>query len=164
MLVLLDSHPLSMVTYSVVEPEIGECNEWLDRLLSEGVRFLVPEIIDYELRRERIRLEDWDSIEFLNKLASDIGYLRLNTDTYLIAAAMWADVRKRGLATAHDKRLDIDCLLAAQARQISEIEDDVRIATIDVAHLSLYDTDKVKAMRWRDIHQRKTAASQTSSP
>jgi predicted nucleic acid-binding protein len=151
MLVLLDSNPLSMVTYAVVLPEIGECNEWLEGLLTKGVAVLVPEIIDYELRRELIRTNNRDSIELLNALAADIGYLRLNSDTYLIAAAMWAEVRGRGLETAPPQSIDIDCILAAQARQVSTIEDDVRIATVDVDDLSRYDTDRVTAMLWRNI-------------
>jgi predicted nucleic acid-binding protein len=133
------------------QDETDECNEWLEGLLGKGVAVVVPEIIDYELRRELIRLDRPKSIALLDNLAANIGYLRLDSETYLIAAAMWAEVRNRGLGTAGPQRLDIDCLLAAQARQVSATEDEVRIATIDVDDLSRYDTDKVKALLWKEI-------------
>jgi predicted nucleic acid-binding protein len=154
MLVLLDSTPLRMVTYAVVRSEIGECNEWLEQLLINDVPVLVPEIIDYELRRELIRTDNFDAIEFLNKLAADLGYLKLNSETYQIAASLWASVRKKGQPTAADERLDIDCLLAAQAHQVSTIppfhDSQIRIATWD-SDLSRFDRGRVRALQWRDI-------------
>jgi predicted nucleic acid-binding protein len=151
MLVLLDSKPLGMVTNPKASQASDECNAWLDGLLDRRVRVLVPEIIDYELRRELIRLDKPKSIAMLDNLAADIGYLRLDSETFLLAASMWAEVRNRGMGTAAPQRLDIDCILAAQARQISTIHDEVRLATIDVDDLSRYDTDNVKALHWEDI-------------
>jgi len=151
MLVLLDSKPLGMVTNPTASPETDECNEWLEGLLSKGIAVVVPEIIDYELRRELIRLDRPKSIARLDSLAAYIGYLRLNSETYLIAAALWAKVRNEGKGTAGPQRLDIDCILAAQARQVSGGREQTRIATIDVDDLSRYDTDTVKAMHWGDI-------------
>ena len=151
MLVLLDSKPLGMITNPTASPETDECNEWLEGLLSKGIAVVVPEIIDYELRRELIRLDRPKSIARLDSLAAYIGYLRLNSETYLIAAALWAKVRNEGKGTAGPQRLDIDCILAAQARQVSGGREQTRIATIDVDDLSRYDTDTVKAMHWGDI-------------
>ena len=151
MLVLLDSKPLGMITNPTASPETDECNEWLEGLLSKGIAVVVPEIIDYELRRELIRLDRPKSIARLDSLAACIGYLRLNSETYLIAAALWAKVRNEGKGTAGPQRLDIDCILAAQARQASGGREQTRIATIDVDDLSRYDTDTVKAMHWGDI-------------
>ena len=151
MLVLLDSKPLGMATNPAASPETDECNGWLEGLLSKGVAVVVPERIDYELRRELIRLNRHKSIARLDNLAANIGYLRLNSETYLIAAALWAKVRNEGKGTAGPQRLDIDCILAAQAHQASGGREETRIATIDVDDLSRYDTATVKAMYWRDI-------------
>jgi predicted nucleic acid-binding protein len=100
MLVLLDSKPLGMATNPKASTENDECNDWLENLLSRGVRVFVPEIIDYELRRKLIQIGSPKSIAKLDSLAAEIGFLRLNTETYLIAAAMWAEARKRGMGTA----------------------------------------------------------------
>src|SRR5712692_10055023 len=122
MLVLLDSKPLGMVTNPNATAETDECNEWLEGLLNKGVAVVVPEITDYEIRRELIRANKQKGIAKLDNLAANIGYLRLNSETYLIASAMWAEVRNRGMGTAGPQRLDIDCLLAAQARWFSDTQ------------------------------------------
>ena len=54
-----------------------------------------------------------------------------------------------GLPTAHDKALDVDVILAAQARNLQTIHsnESVVVITSDVSHLSRY----VEAKRWMDI-------------
>jgi predicted nucleic acid-binding protein len=111
----------------------------------------VPEIVDYEIRRTYIYRNNQKSQRLLDSLATDIGYLRLNTETFMIAASLWGKARQAGVGTAPEKRLDIDCILAAQAHQASLKPQRVLIATIDIDDLSRYDTQNVKAMRWRDI-------------
>lgn len=152
MLVLLDSKPLGMVTHPGTSDETDECNEWLEGLLERKVKVRVPEIIDYELRRTYVHRDKQNSIALLDNLASNIGYLRLNTETFLLASALWGKARKDGEGTAPPERLDIDCILAAQSHQASASGEDVRIATVDVSDLSRYDTDLVKAVFWRDIN------------
>jgi predicted nucleic acid-binding protein len=151
MLVLLDSKPLGMATNPAASPETDKCNEWLEELLQRNVRVRVPEIIDYELRRELIRLGKTGSISLLDNLAANIGYLKINTETFLIAAALWAKLRNEGKGTAGPSRLDIDCILAAQAIKISAEHEEIIIATIDVDDLSRYNTATVKAMLWSDV-------------
>jgi len=152
MLVLLDSEPLGMVTHPDASEEASRCSQWLEGLLSRGVGVAVPEITDYEIRRTYVHRKNQKSMVLLDSLATDIGYLRVHTETFLIAAALWGKARQEGASTAAEKRLDIDCILAAQAHQASLKPQEVIIATIDIGDLSRYDTDKVKAMRWRDIH------------
>jgi len=152
MLVLLDSKPLGMVTHPTISDEADECSQWLERLLAQDVAVAIPEIIDYEIRRTYIHRDNQRSIALLDSLITDIGYLRLNTETLMIAAALWGKARRDGVSTASEKRLDIDCILAAQAHQASIEGQEVRIATIDVDDLSRYDTDLVKAVLWRDIN------------
>ena len=55
MIVLLDSGPLGLVTNPRATPENQRCKQWLVALLASGVRVLVPEIADYEIRRELLR-------------------------------------------------------------------------------------------------------------
>jgi predicted nucleic acid-binding protein len=151
MLVLLDSEPLGMVTHPEASEEASECSQWLEGLLSQDISVAVPEIVDYEIRRTYIHRDNQTSLRLLDSLVTDIGYLRLNTETFMIAANLWGKARQAGVSTAPEKRLDIDCILAAQAHQASLKPQRVLIATIDIGDLSRYDTEQVKAMRWRYI-------------
>lgn len=151
MLVLLDSEPLGMVTHPEASEEASECSQWLEDLLRHDVSVAIPEIIDYEIRRTYIHRNNHKSMTLLDSLVTDMGYLRLNTETFLIAANLWGKARQAGVGTTSDKRLDIDCILAAQAHQASIKHQRVLIATTDIDDLTRYDTELVKAMRWRDI-------------
>ncbi len=53
--VLLDSGPLGLVSHPNAQRVNAEATQWLDVLLSAGVSVLVPEIADYEVRRELLR-------------------------------------------------------------------------------------------------------------
>jgi len=55
MMVVLDAGPLGMVTNPRARPTNQEARQWLGVLLAGGVRVFVPEIADYEVRRERLR-------------------------------------------------------------------------------------------------------------
>ena len=142
--VLLDTGPLGMVTHPRPNPEIVE---WLRDLLSDGVTVIVPEIADYELRRELIRAKRAKGIARLDALERRIGYLPLSTIAMRKAAEFWADARNRGIPTAGDAALDGDMILAAQAATYSGSPGPPVIATTNVAHLSLFaDADK-----WQNI-------------
>ena len=54
--VVLDTGVLGLVTHPSKKSEARDCKEWLKTLLQEGVSVYVPEI-DYELRRELLRLD-----------------------------------------------------------------------------------------------------------
>jgi predicted nucleic acid-binding protein len=46
-----------------------------------------------------------------------VGYVPLTTDTMRLAAEFWANSRSEGRLRGPEERLDIDVILAAQARQ-----------------------------------------------
>ncbi|MFI5456901.1 MAG: PIN domain-containing protein [Isosphaerales bacterium] len=147
-LVLLDAGPLGLATNPRESVESRRCKEWLKTLLSAGVRVMVPEIADYEVRRELLRANRREGIIRLDALAEQIGYLPLNTDVLRLAAELWAESRRGGFPTADDKALDADVILAAQAR-LADIdpEFDVVIATNNPGHLSRF----VSAVPWSAI-------------
>lgn len=93
----------------------------------------IPEISDYELRRELIRAGLSRGIERLNGFKRRLHYLPITTATMKRAAEMWADARSRGLPTADPKELDGDVILAAQAERAKAI-----VATDNVSHLSRF--------------------------
>jgi predicted nucleic acid-binding protein len=143
-IVLLDTGPLGMIVHPRKNPAVVS---WLGGLLQSGVRVIVPEIADYELRRELLRLGSDKSIERLNALKNTLDYLPLTTSTMLKAAELWAEARRQGQPTADNKALDGDMILCAQAAIIGVAGDEVLIATTNVGHLSRFS----QAMLWSDI-------------
>src|SRR5262249_49130820 len=145
--VVLDSGPLGRVANPLATPENDLCSLWLEELLINGALVVIPEIADYEVRRELLRANKPESIKVLDALQSTNYYLPITTATMLKAAEFWAQARNRGKPTADDKALDGDVILAAQATLLTNLGDELVIATTNVSHLSLF----VDAREWQDI-------------
>jgi predicted nucleic acid-binding protein len=111
-------------------------------LIVSGAQVFVPEIADYEVRRELLRVGKTQGIARLDLIKNTIGYLPITTSIMLRAAKLWAEARRSGMPTADPKELDCDVILAAQALGIKGM-----VATENVGHLSRF----VAARRWRDI-------------
>ena len=142
MIVLLDGGPLGLVSNPKATEAGRECREWMRGLIANGVWVCLPEIIDYELRRELLRANKTQGLARLDLLRSSIPFLPITSQIMLKAAELWADVRRRGLPTADPKALDCDVILAAQALAVNGI-----VATENVDHL----TRLVSAKHWSDI-------------
>jgi predicted nucleic acid-binding protein len=110
--------------------------------LGSGVAVIVPEIADYEVRRNLLLEGLTKSVARLDQLKEVLIYQPLTTDVMLRAAEIWAKARRTGMPTADDKELDGDVILAAQAEQAGAM-----VATENVGHLSRF----VDAQAWRDI-------------
>ncbi|MEG4286130.1 hypothetical protein QUB68_23650 [Microcoleus sp. A006_D1] len=108
---------------------------------------MLPELADYEVRRELIRAGKVAGIRQLDLLKTLIQYLPISTDAMLLAAQLWADARLRGRPTADPNSLDGDVILAAQAILLANQGNEVVIATTNVGHLSQF----VDAREWRLI-------------
>ena len=121
MKVLLDAGPLGMISNPKASVKNKECYEWLKSLLEKGIEVIVPEIADYEIRRELLRANKTQGIMRLNWLKETIGYMPITTEIMLKAAELWAEARKQGIPTADAKALDGDVILAAQAIEIKGI-------------------------------------------
>jgi predicted nucleic acid-binding protein len=96
--VLLDAGPLGMISHPRPNKQIAE---WLKRLLSCGGRVLVPEIADYEVRRELLRAGKNRGVQRLDALIHSVGYVPITTAAMLKAAEFWAAARNAGHATAN---------------------------------------------------------------
>ena len=147
-IVLLDAGPLGLVTNPKASPVADQCNRWLEALLVQGTRVLIPEIADYEVRRELLRAGKARGVAQLDQFKLALGYLPLTTETMLQAAAFWAQARRQGQPTADDKALDADVILAAQAATLGHVGEPVVIATTNVGHLARF----TLARYWHDIH------------
>ncbi len=144
-IVLLDSGPLGIVTNpKAASPLSQEGKVWLQSLPLKGDIVMLPEIADYEVRRELIRVGKTAGIERLDQLKSQIPYRPLTTEVMLLAAQLWAKARNRGKPTADRNALDGDVILAAQAIWEVNAGNEVVIATTNVGHLSQF----VDAREW----------------
>jgi predicted nucleic acid-binding protein len=145
--ILLDTSVLGKVTHPKANTDVAR---WLKSQLSRGRRVCIPEIADYELRRELIRSQKRESVNRLDSFIGTLEYLPISTPVMRTAAVFWARARNEGLPTADDKALDGDVILAAQAVHYAdlapEVEDTI-VATSNVGHLARF----VPARNWDEI-------------
>jgi predicted nucleic acid-binding protein len=147
-IILLDSGPLGLVTNPRATATSQECSFWLVRIVNGNHLVVIPEIVDYELRREFLRGRMTRALTILEALALRLAFVPITTPVMRQAAEFWAIARQRGMATADDKALDGDMILAAQAIQIEQTWDqEAVIATTNVRHLARFAT----AREWREI-------------
>lgn len=143
--VILDSGPVGLLTQRRGVLQAEECRAWLRRLTLQGIRVVLPEIIDYEIRRELIRLRKTAAITRLDTLTADLEYLPITTSAMRRAAELWAQARQQGQPTAGARDLDADMILCAQALLLNK--PDSIIATTNVRHLTRF----TSAALWQDI-------------
>lgn len=142
--VVLDSGPVGMVSNPKRSAKNEACNQWLQALLASGARVILPEIADYEVRRELLRAGRAKGVTKLDQLAILIEYLPLTTADMRMAAELWARARQKGRPTAADRNIDADVILAAQALSLGS---GVIVATSNLDHLTRF----VTAELWTNI-------------
>lgn len=144
-IILLDAGPLSMAAHPRKNSEIRAWIQGHIRLQTGIVA--VPEIADYEVRRELLRAKRKSGLERLDTLKTTLLYVPLTTEIMLQAAVFWAQMRQAGTPTAAAVAIDADVILAATAAGLQARGDDVIIATTNVRHL----TRMVPALLWHEI-------------
>jgi predicted nucleic acid-binding protein len=136
---LLDTGPLGKIAHPRPNPELLA---WLVRMLRGPAKVIIPEITDFELRRNLLLEGLMESVRRLDELKAVLTYLPLSTRVMLRAAEFWARARKDGKPSADPKELDVDVILAAQAHEVRGI-----VVTENVGHLALF----VEAKDWGEI-------------
>lgn len=146
--VFLDGGPLSLACFPrhKTNPQRDKCLAWLASL--RGRTIVIPEIVDYELRRELIRCKATTSVARLDALQSVYTYLPIDKEMMRKAAELWAYLRNIGQPTADDKALDADVILAAQALISDAGRGEVIVATTNPKHLARL----VPAKNWWEIN------------
>ena len=134
-LVLLDAGPLGMISHPRAKLDVVT---WLARLVASGVEVMIPEIADYEVRRELLRAGRLQGVDRLDQLKQTLGFVPITSDCMLRAAAFWADARRRGRPTASDESLDADVILAAQSATLRDQHIDVVVASTNPRHISRF--------------------------
>lgn len=143
--ILLDAGPIGLITNPKLSAESLACAQWLQILVSSGSRVIIPEIADYEVRRELLRANKLKGIARLDELIHLLEYLPITTATMRQAALFWAQARQQGQPTAGDKTIDGDIILVAQA--VTLAVSDIVIATTNVGHLSRF----IVADLWQNL-------------
>ncbi|WP_341529733.1 nuclease [Nostoc sp. UHCC 0302] len=143
--ILLDAGPIGLVTNPKLSAESLACTLWLQVLVSCGSRVIIPEIADYEVRRELLRANKLKGIARLDELIRLLEYLPITTTAMRQAALLWAQARQQGQPTDGDKTIDGNIILVVQAVTLDI--PDVVIATTNVGHLSRF----VAADLWQNI-------------
>jgi predicted nucleic acid-binding protein len=147
-LIMLDSNVLGLVSNPNPLDEARRCAQWLNNLLISGATVILPEIADYEIRRELLRAGKVNGLRRLDLLKAQLNYLPITTEMMLQAAEFWAQARRRGKPTAGAQALDADAILAAQAHVASaNANRSVVIATKNVRHF----TEVARANSWENI-------------
>ncbi|VXD23108.1 PIN domain-containing protein [Planktothrix serta PCC 8927] len=151
--ILLDSGPLGTIVHPKYKHEKREYHveirEWLEYLNQNDFELRIPEIIDYELRRNLL-------LENLNKSIDRLDLLQnllipLERKTMLKAAQLWAEIRKQGKGGSHPKSLDGDAILVAQAIGQKDFFEQVIIVTTDLKDLSRFPNHGISIYEWPNI-------------
>ncbi|HZN94319.1 MAG TPA: PIN domain-containing protein [Myxococcales bacterium] len=147
-IIVLDTGPLGLVTHARANEQTLAATQWLMRHLGSGTEVAVPEICDYELRRELLRIGSLKSLRRLDELVGAVRYLPLTTVAMRRAAELWARLRREGTPTAPKEALDGDVILCALAQLHSEqTRQELVVATTNVAHLQRMVASKL----WSEI-------------
>jgi predicted nucleic acid-binding protein len=142
--VVPDTTPLGVLCHPRNPPQVMACRQWIADLPAAGRRVIVPEIADYEVRRELIRVNSRLALTNLDQFRVRLEYLPLTTASIRFAAELWAQARNTGQPTASDHALDADVIVAAQALSLNT---PVVVATGNPSHLVRF----VAADLWQNI-------------
>ena len=145
--ILLDSYPLGLLSTPVRSNATVPVANWTADCVEAGHEIYIPEVIDYELRRELLRAKKNSSITTLDSLRTYFNFLPINSAAMMLAAELWATSRQSGFSTGDPKKLDVDVILAAQALTLGVSRSELVIATSNVSHLSRF----VSAKEWHNI-------------
>jgi len=145
--IVLDSGPLGVFCNPVPSPVAKRARDWMANRIRAGDKLVLPEIADYEVRRELIRAKRSRSLSRLDELGRDLKFEPLRTNTFRLAAELWATTRNSGRPTAHPAALDGDVILAAQALLLMAAEGETTVLTMNPAHLD----SLVPVVVWNEV-------------
>ncbi len=138
---MLDSGPLGRLTHADYSRN-GEIRTWLAALLDRHATVFLPDIADYEVRRNLILENLTGSLANLDALPSLITYVPLATADLRQAAAIWAKSLRTGRTVGEPEELNADVIIAAQAIRLGTV-----IATDNIGHLAQF----TEARPWTSI-------------
>ncbi len=142
--VVLDARPLSQIVHP---RKYRKITEWSKDVVASGRRVVIPEIVDYEVRRGLLRIPARRQLEQLDRIKQTLYYDPLTTELMMAAAQVWADARNMGRPFTSDDRLDGDAILVAQAQALGDRRS-VTVITENEKHLKPF----VTTSHWQDFN------------
>ena len=146
--IFLDAQVLALLSCPQKTTKTLAIRSWLRTMDAAGHVVYVPEVADYEVRRELLRAGREGNIANLDTIKLRARYVPTSTPAMLHAAELWARMRRTGAPDAPD----IDVILAAQILNLAATYKlpiaDFVIATVDVGDLSRFG---VAAREWQII-------------
>jgi predicted nucleic acid-binding protein len=136
--VVLDAGPLGFASGQPGKPRVIQCDRWLQSLEAAGAEIIIPEIADYEVRRELICVGAPAGLRRLDSLQVRFDFAPIASSAMRRAAEFWASLRNTGVPTAGPHDLDADAILAGQAMTMGQPGDVVTVATTNLKHLSRF--------------------------
>ena len=147
MVVLLDAGPLGMITNPKSSSENEAFKNGLARISREGAQVVIPEIADYEVRRELLRAGKPNGLGRLDALKNILDYAPITTTVMLKVAEYWAMARNMGRQSASDASLDADMILSGLTWALARNGGEIMIATTNVRHLELFTPARI----WQEV-------------
>lgn len=129
--VVLDARPLSQIVHP---RKFQDITSWFYQLVQQGRRVVVPEVVDYEVRRGLLRIPAPSQLERLDRLGEGAHFDPITRTIMQDAAHVWAKARQMGQPFTSYDRLDGDAILIAHVRALGDL-DDVAVITENTAHL-----------------------------
>lgn len=136
--ILLDTGVLGLLYASPALLEARAFHEWLERMLARRSIVVIPEIVDYEARRELVGIGASEKLRRLDALRDELVVADVTAAAWRKATEFWAIVRQAGQPTADKHALDGDAILAGVAATIALPGHPVTIATTNVGHLTRF--------------------------
>jgi predicted nucleic acid-binding protein len=147
---LLDTNILMKICHPKQHAEVKDWLQgWLDRAANgDDVVIHVSAAADYELRRGYLWKLDKHpnepkALKRLDQLLELLDLEPVSNNHLRVAATYWADARRGGYATAPERDLDWDVIIATQAAGMEAV-----VVTNNTDHLSRYGVD---AKDWSEI-------------
>jgi len=134
--IILDAGPLGLLADTRTIPVVVACKQWANDLLAAGHQLIVPEIADYEVRRELLRMRRTASVALLDQYVTRFVYHGITTAIMRRAAELWAIARQIGQPTAGNNTIDGDIILIALAESLAA--PNAVIATTNVGHIARF--------------------------
>ena len=137
---VLDARPLSQVVHP---RKFQDITAWFYSAVRAGYRIVIPEVIDYEVRRGLLRIPAPAQLDRLDRLVEGAHFDPITRPIMQDAAHVWAEARQMGRPFTSDDRLNGDAILIAHTRALGDLEQ-VIVITDNVRHLSPF----VPAKQW----------------